>query len=181
MSRLRDIAISLKTLSAKENIPYADQFSVLVDFWAANKPMENIANTITSIQALVAAKPDFTGVEHLKAFLDAWAKMDKQPVSMMGDAVHPGPTGQLTMAAALLTELNAPGLVSKAAIDATTGKTGETAQCKIDNVKVNGDALSFDRLDDSLPFPIPDNARPATTVFAKIGNLSQYLLDRHRA
>ena len=176
VSRLRDFAQSLKGLAAKENIPYADQYSALVDFWAANKPMENLANMMASIRTLVAAKPELAGVEHLKAFLDTWSKMEKQPVSMLGDPVHPGPNGQLTMAAALLAGLNAPGLVSKATIDASAGKAAEAVQCKIDNITVTGDTLAFDRLDDSLPFPIPDDARAVLPICDTIGNLSQCLL-----
>jgi len=43
---------------------------------------------------------------------------------MQGDAVHPGPPGQLMMAAALLKELGADGFVSSVAIDAA-GKTAD--------------------------------------------------------
>jgi hypothetical protein len=49
-------------------------------------------------------------------------------------------------------------------------------QCKIENVKTAGDTLSFDRLDEALPFPIPDDARAAVTVLESIANLSQYML-----
>ncbi len=175
-TKLQAFALALKAQADKENIPYANQFSALVDFWAANKPQETVANTLGNLRGLLAAQPNMTGAEHIKAFLDDWAKAEKQPVSMMGDAVHPGPTGQLTMAAALLTALKAPGLVSRSTIDAKAGTAGEAVQCKIQNVKNAGDSLSFDRLDDSLPFPIPDDARPAVALMDSIANLSQYML-----
>ncbi|MFA6293062.1 MAG: GDSL-type esterase/lipase family protein [Victivallales bacterium] len=175
-TKLQAFAVALKAQAEKENIPYANQFSALVDIWAANKPQETVANMLGNLRGLLAAQPNVTGAVHIKAFLDDWAKAEKQPVSMMGDAVHPGPTGQLTMAAALLTALKAPGLVSRSAIDAKTGNANEVVQCKIQNIKNAGDSLSFDRLDDSLPFPIPDDARPALNVVDSIANLSQYIL-----
>ena len=174
--RLKEYADALKTLAEKEKIPYADQFTPLVELWAQNKPQENVANTLIPLKALLAAQPNIAGAEHAKAFLEVWNKMEKQPVSMMGDAVHPGPTGQLTMVATLLAGLKAPGLVSSSTIDAKTGTAKDSVQCKIENVKAAGDTLSFDRLDEALPFPIPDNARPALTVLDSIANLSQYML-----
>jgi lysophospholipase L1-like esterase len=175
-NRLRDYALALQALTAKEGIPYANQFGILVDFWAANKPRENLARSLADLRGLVAAQPTLAGGEHLKAFLDVWSKEAKQPVSMMGDPVHPGPTGQLTMAAALLAELKAPGLVSRATIDAAAGTVGEAVQCTIENVKLTGETLSFDRTDAALPFPIPDDARPVLPLMDTIANLSQYTL-----
>jgi len=174
--RLKEYADALKALAEKENIPYADQFTSLVDLWAQNKPKENLANQLVALRELLAAQPNLAGAEHAKEFLEVWNKMEKQPVTMMGDAVHPGPTGQLTMAATLLAELKAPGLVSSSTVDAKTGSAKDSVQCKMENVKISGDTLSFDRLDEALPFPIPDDARPAVTVLDSIANLSKYML-----
>ena len=53
----------------------------------------------------------------------------------------------------------------------------EAKGCKITNVKVMEDGKrSFDRLDDSLPFPIPDEARSVLPLFPTILELSQYTL-----
>lgn len=175
-NRLRDYSLALAVLAAKEGIPYANQYAALVDFWAANKPSENIARSLADMRALAAAQPNLPGAEHLKAFLEAWNKEPKQPVSMMGDPVHPGPTGQLTMAAALLAGLKAPGLVSRATIDAAAGKATEAVQCSVDNVKLTGATLSFDRTDAALPFPIPDDARPVLGLTDLVADLSQYTL-----
>jgi lysophospholipase L1-like esterase len=175
-SRLRDYALALQALAAKEAIPYANQFGALVDVWAANKPSENLARSIGDLRSLVTAQPNLVGAEHLKAFLEVWGKEAKQPVSLMGDPVHPGPSGQLTMAAALLAELKAPGLVSRAVIDGAAGTVSEAVQCKVENVKLTGAALSFDRTDEALPFPIPDDARPVLAIMDTVANLSQYML-----
>ncbi len=175
-TRLGQFAAGLKELAAKEGVPFTDQFNALVGFWAQNKPMENIANSLNTLRSLIAAQPNMLGAEHVRALLDVWSKADKQPVTMMGDGVHPGPPGQLAMAAALLTGLNAPGLVSTATINAAAGKVDEAAQCKVENVRLQDGALSFDRLDEALPFPIPDDARPVVAIAGTIADLSQYRL-----
>jgi len=176
VNRLRDYSVALGALAAKEGIPYANQYGVLADFWAANKPSENVARSLADLRTLLAAQPNLAGAEHLKAFFDVWSKEPKQPVSMMGDGVHPGPTGQLTMAAALLAGLEAPGLVSRATIDAPAGKATEAVQCTVENIKLAGDSLSFDRTDAALPFPVPDDARPVLAITDMVAKLSQYTL-----
>ena len=174
--RLKEYVDALKAYAEKEKIPYADQFTPLMDIWADNKPMENVVNSLVTLKTLIAEQPNVAGAEHAKAFLEVWNKMDKQPFTMMSDAIHPGPIGQLTMTATLLTGLKAPGLVSRASIDAKSGTSGEAVQCKIENIKAAGDTLSFDRLDDALPFPIPDDARLAIPLLDSISGLSQYML-----
>src|SRR5262249_56781657 len=97
-------------------------------------------------------------IEHLRAFLAAQDKNVNELISMQGDPVHPGPPGQLMMAAALLKALGADGFVSSANLDAA-GKVTETKGCAVTNLKATNGRLSFERLDERLPFPIPDNAR----------------------
>jgi lysophospholipase L1-like esterase len=172
--RLHEYAAALKEFSARENIPFADQFHLLLDLWGANKPRENVANAVNSLRQ-VAADDSVAGVEHLRAFLAAQEKSPVKPVSMQGDAVHPGPPGQLMMAAALLKDLGADGFVSSASIDAG-GKRAEARGCKIDDLKAEGGRIEFDRLDERLPFPIPDDARQVVAFYPAILDLSQYTL-----
>jgi hypothetical protein len=94
---------------------------------------------------------------------------------MQGDAVHPGPPGQLMMAAALLHELGADGFVSSATVDAG-GKLIEAKGCKIENLKADGGKIEFDRQDERSAFPIPDDARQVVAFYPTILDLSQYLL-----
>lgn len=175
-ARLKEYAAALREYAAKEGIPYADQFTPLVDVWAANKPLEAVADTLAAVRSLLASQPNVLGAEGLRAFVDAWAKSGKEPVSLQGNPVHPGPPGQLTMAAALLRALHAPGLVSKATIDAAAGRVGEAVQCRVENVAVQADGVSFDRTDEALPFPIPDDARAGVALTPFVADLSQYLL-----
>jgi lysophospholipase L1-like esterase len=172
--RLHEYAAALKDYAAKENIPYSDQFHALIDLWGANKPKENLANAVAALKP-VAADDSVAGIEHLRAFLSAQEKNPAKPVSMQGDAVHPGPPGQLMMAAALLRELGADGFVSSASVDAA-GKLIESKGCRIDNLKAEAGRLEFDRQDERSAFPIPDDARQIVAFYPAILDLSQYLL-----
>lgn len=172
--RLDEYATALKEYSAKEGIPYADQFHALVDVWAKNKPNEVLANTLGTLRHM-ASDDALAGVEHLRAFLAVQDKLAVKPVSMQGDAVHPGPPGQLMMAAALLRELGADGFVSSVVMDGS-GKVSEAKGCKVEGVKAEGEKLEFDRLDERLPFPLPDDARVVLSVDPSILELSQYTL-----
>ena len=172
--RLHEYAVALKDVAAKEQIPYADQFHALVDIWGKNKPNEATANLLGTIKA-AAQNDQLAGVEHLRAFLAVHEKSPVRYVSMQGDAVHPGPPGQLMMAAALLKELGADGFVSSVAIDVAS-KQAQGKGCTVAGLQVSGDKLSFDRLDECLPFPIPDEARAVVPFYPAILDLSQYTL-----
>jgi lysophospholipase L1-like esterase len=96
-----------------------------------------------------------------------------------GDAVHPGPCGQTIMAWAVLTELNAPALVSAATVDASARwynfrKQAEAQSCTISNVSYRKGVLSFDRLDDALPMPIDKRAVNALNLAKITCSLNRY-------
>ncbi len=171
--RLDEYATALKTFCDKEQILYADQFHALIDVWGHNKPSENLVNTLASVKQL-AADDTLTGVDHLRAFLIAQEKAPIKPISMQGDPVHPGPPGQLMMAAALLKALGADGFVSSATIDISG--TVDAKGCAITGVTAKDGTLSFDRLDESSPFPIADNARAVLPLAPEIRELNQYTL-----
>jgi lysophospholipase L1-like esterase len=172
--KLDQFATALKQFADQEKAPFADQFHAVIDVWGKNKPNEPLANALPAMRA--AAHDDkLPGVEHLRAFLADLDKSHIRFVSMQGDAVHPGPPGQLMMAAALLKELGAEGFVSSATLD-SEGKVLEARGCTIKAVKKEDGKLSFDRLDDSLPFPIPDEARSVVPLFPTILDLSRYTL-----
>jgi lysophospholipase L1-like esterase len=172
--RLDEYATALKEFCQREQIPYADQFHDLVDVWGRNKPRESLANALATLK-LVAKDDNLAGIEHLRSFLAAQAKEPARLVSMQGDAVHPGPPGQLMMAAALLKRLGAEGFVSSATLDAT-GKLVDAKGCTVADIRADGGKLSFDRLDDCVPFPIPEEARGVLLLDPTILELSQYML-----
>jgi lysophospholipase L1-like esterase len=173
-TKLNAFAGALKDFAAEQKAPYADQFHALIDVWGKNKPREQLGNALATLKVL-AQDDKVAGVEHLRAFLAEQAKDPMPAVSMKGDAVHPGEPGQLMMAAALLKDLGAEAFVSSLTLDAG-GRTVMAKGCKIEGMGTDKDQLSFDRADDCLPFPIPDQARPVLPIFPPILDLSQYTL-----
>jgi lysophospholipase L1-like esterase len=167
-------AMALKNFAAAQNAPYADQFHALIDVWGRNKPRENLANLIKAGEVM-ARDNDLRGVESLRAFLAEQGKDSHPPVSMQGDTVHPGPPGQLMMAAAILKDLHAEGFVSSLTLDAT-GKVLQSKGCVVENVQAAAGKLSFDRLDQCLPFPIHNEARVVLPLCPAVLELSQYSL-----
>lgn len=171
----------LRALAVARKAPFADQFHALVNVWADNKSIEDLHHLAGDVTETLKLANDMPGREHLTQWLKAWEKSDmrKKGADLSGpggNPVHPGPAGQLTMCAALLQGLKAPGLVSKAALDAA-GRICETTQCHISNVIIEPDGgLSFDRLDDCLPMPIPKKAIDALIVYPSIADCSQWML-----
>ncbi len=92
-----------------------------------------------------------------------------------GDAVHPGPAGQTIMAWAVLKGLGATAPVSSASITLPAGGV-ETHGCKVGKVAVSGGGVSFDRLDESLPFPVDERAEAALKIAPILEDLSRYEL-----
>jgi hypothetical protein len=52
----------------------------------------------------------------------------------------------------------------------------EAKHCQISDVNFNNGALSFKRLDERSPWPIPANCRPALDLMPEIADLSRYML-----
>lgn len=69
------------------------------------------------------------------------------------DRVHPGPGGQLLMAAALLKAWDAPALVSGVAIDAAA-KSSSATNATVADLAVADGRVSWSQEDAALPFPI---------------------------
>jgi lysophospholipase L1-like esterase len=170
--RLDEYATALKAFCEKEKLPYADQFHACLDPWGKNKPRERMMATIADLKAL-AADDTLAGAEHLKAFLAAQEKSPAKGVNLTGDPVHPGAPGQLMMAAVLLKGLGAEKFVSSVTI---SGGKAEAKGCQVTDVKEANGGVAFDRLDESLPFPIADTARAVMAISPEVAEMSQYSL-----
>jgi hypothetical protein len=71
------------------------------------------------------------------------------------DRVHPGPGGQLLMAAALLKAWKAPALVSQVTLSVKGNDVSTQAEhSKVTDMALKDGDLSWTELDDALPFPI---------------------------
>jgi lysophospholipase L1-like esterase len=145
--------------------------------------MEKLAGRNVRLNEYATALKDFASKERIPYadqfhdLLDVWGKTKNspKPVVMQGDPVHPGPPGQLMMAAALLKDLGADGFVSEATLD-SEGKVADAKGCKVDGAKAADGKLSFDRLDECVPFPIPDDARTVVGFDPTILEMSKYTL-----
>ena len=93
-----------------------------------------------------------------------------------GDAVHPGPAGHTIMAWAILKELGASALVSRAEIDGAAKTVTAADACRIEKLKVADGVISFDRLDEALPMPIDPAAEPVLKLAPILDDLNRYEL-----
>jgi len=171
---LNSYATALGDAAREHKVPYADQFHLLAPLWARNTALLNVLNGAESL----AGNAEVPGGEQLQAWVKGFQGSGvAMPVGLGGDAVHPGPPGQLLMAAAILSQLLAPGLVSQVTIDVTGGgRVVEPKQCAVTNLKLVASVISFTRKDDCTPFPIADDARPAAELTPLVRGLNQFML-----
>ncbi len=127
----------------------------------------------------VAAKSDSVFADQFDPYMAMLLRERKEnPPGMIGggDAVHPGPIGHTVMAWAVLKELGATPLVSRAEIDAATGKATAAELCTVKDIKGGKDSLSFVRTDSALPMPIDSRAEPALKLAPILEDLNRYEL-----
>ncbi len=96
-----------------------------------------------------------------------------------GDALHPGPAGQLIMAWSILKGLGVPSVVSRVELDMarSLGKQVVVAEnSQVSNVTLDKGVISFDRLDSALPMPVDDRAEQALQLIPFLEDLNCYTL-----
>lgn len=96
------------------------------------------------------------------------------------DRVHPGPGGQLLMAAALLDAWHASALVSKVQIKLASGQlSSEAEKTSLAELHRDGSSICWTQFDEALPFPI-NLADPVTALAIKssevVPQLNQQIL-----
>lgn len=140
-----------------------------------NQTLEAFAGTAQQ----VAQKNGFQYVDQFHPHVQTLQKSRDAKASNRingGDAVHPGPSGQLLMTWAILKGLGAPALVSSAEVNARSGKAGKHENCTVSAVKKEPKGVSFTRADNALPFWIPHSAWPILQWAPIEQDLDQYLL-----
>jgi lysophospholipase L1-like esterase len=104
----------------------------------------------------LAAKYGNTFVDQYAVTRTALEKMEQDKADKVvpfGDGFHTASPGGLLMAHAILTGLGAPAKVSDVTIDAGA-KSATPERCKVDNLSVAADHVTFDRTDEALPVPV---------------------------
>ena len=68
--------------------------------------------------------------------------------------VHPGASGELAMAQALLKAWNAPSTVTRVALNAGSGSVGKSVNTTVSGLSATGQDITWTQTDESLPYPI---------------------------
>jgi lysophospholipase L1-like esterase len=175
--RLDAYTVALKKLAEEEKVVFVDQYHPLVDLWGDNR-RKGEAEAVKkgtwppkptpAPAAPVAADP-------AKPVKPAAPPIAPSLIPLTGDAVHPGPVGQYTMAATILAGLGAEKEVSSATLKAD-GSVVSAKHCKITEATAKGGKLSFTRLDESSPWPILPAAKSAAQLLPSMLDLSRCTL-----
>jgi lysophospholipase L1-like esterase len=123
-----------------------------------------------------AAVADLNGPV-VEATKKAFATDPELAKKLNSDRIHPGPGGQLLMAAALLDAWNAPALVSSVEIDASSGTPATVKEAKgarVETLVSGNGSLNWTETDESLPFPI-DLKDPVVKLAVASSNVVQKL------
>lgn len=103
-------------------------------------------------------------------------KLDPQFALAGPDRVHPLDVGHLTMAYLFLKDQGAPKYAASMGIDAASKKITQQNNCKITRLKVKKGEVSFTVLENALPFPVRESARPALGIVPFMKDLNQEML-----
>lgn len=95
--------------------------------------------------------------------------------TLIPDAVHPGPAGQLVMAHTILKGFGVPAVVSAVSVDAAA-KTVSAENAAATGLVVADGAVTFDVLARSLPFPCAPECRSVLTVLPFTDDLNREML-----
>jgi len=150
-----------------------------------NKTLKQFADGLRG----VAGKEHAIFVDQFSPMLEAIERGRKQgilgtdqPPRLTADGCHPNWDGAVIMAASILTELKAPSFVSRLTIDGRSGQVIESSGCSVafssNTMFQAGRSLTFQRVDDALPWPIPNDAKIALKLssFAILFRLNRYEL-----
>ncbi len=77
------------------------------------------------------------------------------------DRIHPAPPGHFAMAYFFLKAQGAEGPVSEVEIDAASGKLIKAENAEVSGLKSGTNGIEFQCSEKALPYPIPDEVRPA--------------------
>ncbi len=126
--------------------------------------------TLASEEKLSVADLNTPVVEELAKANSTDAENAKK---LLPDRVHPGPSGHLLMAKALLKAWGAPALVTSVEIDGARGAVRKAENTTLSNVK-GGPVVSWLQLDNALPMPV-DQKDPLVMLAVKSSDFEQSL------
>ena len=117
-------------------------------------------------------KLEFCNIHDLMIDVHAKAKA-KDPKYSLNETGHPTEPGHATIAYAVLKALGCKDQASGLKIDAT--KAAATPdRCRVEDLKVQADSISFKRFDEALPMYLPPAAHSALPFYPFTQELNQY-------
>ena len=118
-------------------------------------------------------KVDYFDLHDLMIDVQTKAKAKDPKFTMIGDSVHPDPSGQAVMAYAILKALGCKDQASGLEIDAAASKATPD-RCKVDDLKVADGSITFTRSDEALPTAMDAGAASTLEFFPFTQDLNQY-------
>jgi lysophospholipase L1-like esterase len=150
------------------------------DLKATNKPgcaaaLTRYANDVKTLAAQRGAEVvDFNG--SMTAINTSIQKTNAAGTIVGADRVHPGPVGHFVMAYEFLKAQKPLARVSLIGVDASTGKPAGCERCDVSDIKAKPDEVSFTCLEKSLPYPVPDEKKPALGLVLLMDELNGEIL-----
>jgi lysophospholipase L1-like esterase len=92
------------------------------------------------------------------------------------DRIHPGPVGHFVMAYTFLKAQSMPREVAVINVNAKKENAGAAVNSEIRGIKKDPAGVEFDALEKSLPFVVPDAAKPALKLVPFMDELNQETL-----
>jgi endoglucanase len=146
------------------------------NFYGCNDGLANCGKEVKKL-----AKKFHSGLIDVHALMDEvnekGQKEDKAFTIVGKDRVHPGDVGHFVVAYAILKAQGMPAYVSKMVIDAEAGKAKEEENCKISALKAAKNEVSFECLENALPYPVPDAAKDALKLVPFEKEMNQEVLE----
>ena len=105
--------------------------------------------------------------------VQAKAKARDPKYTMIPDSVHPSDPGQVVMAYAILKALGCKDQAAGLEIDAANSKV-TADRCKVDDLKVTDNSVTFTRTDEALPTALDPDAASILDFVPFTGDFNQY-------
>lgn len=118
-------------------------------------------------------KVEFIGLHDLMVEVQAKAKAKDPKYTLIPDGIHPGEPGQAVMAYAILKALGCKEQASGLEIDAA-GAKAIADRCKVEDLKVAEDSITFTRTDAALPTYVDPEATSVFEFCPFVQELNQY-------
>ena len=162
---MRQLTKSLGEAGAKLILITPSIYDDTADLKVANKPGEGavVAGFANCVQTIAGESRlpvvDFNGP--MTAINAEQQTRNPKFTIVGGDRVHPTQPGHMVMAYEFLKAQGLSGTVSRITIDAAAGKAGDLENCTVDKLEVREGEIRFVCLENALPYPVEDKAKPA--------------------